>query len=125
MSYKEDFNAILDKAPLDLLNWLGENFQVKMPEAIVTEEDAKEAAETMLKCSGYHTYLLTLLSYAKLQVRDSKRNKSKEEYEDMIDRRDIIENFKDIVKHNYLAVSRAVTIYLSNKEELRMGRGII
>ncbi len=83
----------------------------------------EKAGQVLLRLSGAYSYLMAFLSHAKIRVRETKRNCSKEEYEDMVDRRDVIENIKDVVKQNYTAVSRAVTIYIENNNELKMGRG--
>lgn len=125
MQYNKDYKSIMQKKPLELLNWLLSEFSVQIPEAVVTADDIKKASEILLQLSNTYSYLVTLTSYAKLATREAKRNLPKEEYEDMVDRRDVLQNFSDITKQSYAAVSRAVTIYIENNNELRMSRGSI
>lgn len=123
---KGDFNTILQMRPLAMLDWLLDNFNTEIPETIVSIEDMKNASAVLLKLSGYYSYLMSLLAYAKVKTRQEKKlstKDNKESYEDMVDRRDILQNYTDIVKQNYSAVSRAVTIYIENNNELKMGRG--
>ncbi len=123
MAFNMDFPTITSMEPIDLLKWLMDEFSAEIPEIIVTPEDLNQAEKTLLKLSSFHSYLMSLLSYTKIRTRQAKRNDSKEMYEDMVDRKDIIQNITDGIKHNYAAVSRAVTIYIQNNEELKMGRG--
>ncbi len=123
MKYNSDFNCILEKEPTDLLEWLLSNFSVPVPELVVTMDDMSSASETLLKLSGIYSYLMTLLSYAKVKTRELERLKEKDLYEDMVDRKEVIQNFSDAVKQSYTAVSRAVTIRIENNNELRMGQG--
>lgn len=123
MQYNSNLDQTLSKPPIELLNWLLNEFSIEIPEVIATPQDMENASQILLHLSGAYSYLMALLSYAKLKTREAKRNLSKEEYEDMVDRRDVIDNVKDIVKQNYAAVSRAVTICIENNNELKMGRG--
>lgn len=125
MQKNDSFNSVLSKDPTELLYWLIETFNTDIPTTIASSDDMKAASETLLNLSGTYSYLMALLSYAKIQTRETKRNKSKELYEDMVDRKEVIQNFTDVVKQNYSAVSRAVTIYIENNNELKMARGTI
>lgn len=129
MQNMANFNNVLKKSPMDLLNWLMDSFSVQIPEVIVSIDDMAEASKILLKLSGAYSYLMALLSYAKIMTRDAKRKVVKNDpettrnYEDMVDRKEVLQHFTDIVKQNYTAVSRAVTIYIENNNELKMGRG--
>lgn len=120
MSIAETYDNLLHKEPKELLNYLVEKFYVPLPEAIFTAADMEAASKLLIKLSGEYSYLTALLLYAKIAVRDTKRNGSKPDYEDMIDRRDTIEGVTNAVKQQYAAVSRAVTIHIENNQELRM-----
>ena len=106
--------------PSLLIDHLAETFYTPIPEEIVSTEDMEEAAKTLLKLTSNYSYLCELVSRAKVETRIAKRNLSKEEYEDMVDRKEIIQNMTDIIKQKYAAVSRAITIRLDNNAELRM-----
>ncbi len=126
-TYQESFDNLLKKTPLEVVNYLIKNLSVKIPDAVVTPDDMKMASESMLKLSGYYSYLMTLKSYTKIKVREAareaKKTKNKEEHEDMVDRMEAINNYTEAIKQTYAAVSRAVTIYIENNNELRMGKG--
>lgn len=111
---------VLRKAPADLLSWTDKEFSVEIPEEIHTPDEMKYAAKLLLKLSSYYSYLCSLLSYAKLETRYAKRNASKQDYEDMVDKKEIIQNAQERVKQAYTAISRAVTIKIENNRELQM-----
>lgn len=114
------YQQILNKTPEDLLEYLGSEFGVKLPESVNTIEDMENASMLMIKLTGNYSYLSSLLSCAKYSVRQLKREGNKLEAEDMIDKRDMIEGFVNAVKQQYAAISRAVTIHIENNRELQM-----
>lgn len=116
MSYEQILSLPADK----LLNWLTSNFLIEVPEEIVTVEDMKDASKLLLQCTSYYSYLCALSSYAKLATRNAKRSGDKTRYEDMIDKKEIVNHITDCVKQQYSAISRAVTIHIDNNQELRM-----
>ena len=109
-------------APLDLVDWLHDEFPMLMQSKIETVEDMDLASNSLLRLTAQYSYLCELLSYAKIIVREAKRNLPKEDYEDMVDRQNAIEKRLDIVKQEYLAVSRAVTIKSEINKEMYMGQ---
>lgn len=108
--------------PEDLIGWILTTFECisKDMADIVTLDDFKNASAVLIDLSNTYSYLCTLLSYAKVYVRKAKRELTKIEQENMIDRRDIIQGMVESVKHKYNGVSRAVTIYIENANELKM-----
>ena len=114
------YEDALKKEPKELLNWLVKNFSVAIPEQVNSAEDMVLASSKLLELSSKYSYLCNLASYAKIVCRDYKRNKDKQEYEDMVDKKEIIGYMSDSVKQSYQALSRAVTIYIHNLEELKM-----
>lgn len=110
-------------APLDLVDWLHDEFPMLMQPKIETVEDMDLASNSLLRLTAQYSYLCELLSYAKIIVREAKRNLPKEDYEDMVDRQNAIEKRLDIVKQEYLAVSRAVTIKSEINKEMFMEQG--
>lgn len=106
----------------EMIDWLLKEFALDVPGEIITPDDMDEAATLLLKGSSYYSYLCALLSYAKVRVRSLKREgpSKKSEYEDMVDRKEVLQNFADAIKQEYAAISRAVTIRMENNLELRM-----
>ena len=121
-----DNQYILSMSPDALLNWLTDNFTVELPSEVISVEDMNNAARLLLKLTEMYSYINTLLASAKLQKRQCSREKNKEDkqtvkaYEDAVDRCEMIEKMAEIVKQQYAAVSRAVTIHMDNNVELRM-----
>ncbi len=119
-------NQLLTLTPMELLDYFTKNFTDELPSEVKSVEDMNHAAELLLKLTEEYSYICSLLSLAKIMTRDAKRHLSKEEYEDMVDRKEIIQNMADVIKQKYAAISRAVTIKLENNAELRMtGNGYI
>lgn len=115
-----DYNAILKMNTKQLLEWLINNFLIEIPTEIISIEDMQVASKLLMKLSNNYSYLCALSSYAKLATREAKRSGNKTEHENMVDRKEIIQNMTDCIKQQYAAVSRAVTIHIENNAELRM-----
>lgn len=118
------FKDVLNLSPEELIDWLFRNIPNEIPEEISDRADMQKASKSLLKLSGYYSYMTTLQSYAKIMTREAKRNLPKEKHEDMIDKKEIINNYTEAIKQSYQAVSRAVTIYIENNNEIRMGKEV-
>ncbi len=116
-----DYATILNMEPVELVKWLHDNFSTTIPLKIESAEEMDAAAQLMLVLTGYKSYLLELLSYTKCITRMVKRDQTKMDYEDMVDRKEAIQNMVDDLDQQYKAVSRAVTIRIENNQELKMG----
>ncbi len=115
-----DYSTILNMDPDDLMKWLTREYVIQMPQEIVSVDDMNNAAKLLLQLSTYYSYLCTLLSYAKIRARKLKRDGDKQAYEDMVDRKEAIQNMTDSIKQQYAAISRGVTIRIENNQELKM-----
>ena len=115
-----DYCKLLKLDTITLIKWLDKTFYVEMITEILDVEDMNKASKLLICLSSYYSYLCSLLSYAKVITRKAKRELTKEEYEDMIDRREAIANKTDAIKQQYSAISRAVTIHIENNAELKM-----
>lgn len=119
-----NYQDIFSLSPIDLVSWLHNEFSISLPEKIETTDDMEAASQILLVLSEYFSYLSELLSYAKIAVRQAKRNSPKEQWEDMVDRQLAIERKLDSVKQQYSAVSRAVTIKTENNKEFFMSSSL-
>ena len=115
-----DYAKVLSMNAEDLLYWLVNNFSADVPDVIISVSDMENASKLLLRLSGNYSYLQALLSYAKIETRKAKRGGDKVAYEDMVDKREVIQNMTDAVKQQYSAISRAVTIHIENNAELGM-----
>ena len=119
-----DYETILNMNPLELIRYLHEEFNVELPTRLISTEDMEQASELLLRFAAQYAYLAELLSYAKVAVRVAKREYPKEEWENMVDRKEAIERRLDIVKQQYAAISRAVTVKTDVNREMSMSGNV-
>lgn len=117
-----DYQEILKMEPKSLMNWLVENFKTEIPIQLDTVQDMETAGRLLGKLTNQYAYLVSLATYAKLAVREEKRKgaSNKVASDNMIDRRDAIQNMADIIKMQYQAVSRMITVKKEINAELHM-----
>ncbi|AOZ97911.1 hypothetical protein [Butyrivibrio hungatei] len=116
MTYTELFSL----EPLAFLTWLDKTFPTKVPDCIDTVSDMTKAAGQLLMFTNEYAYISELSSLARILTRKAKREGRKTDYEDMVDKRDAIENKMSAIKQCYQGVSRSITVRSENNEELRM-----
>ena len=115
------FENILSLDPEDLLQWLNSNFLEDIPIAINNVEDLKNAGVLLGKLTNIYSYLVSLSMFAKLKVREAKKDKeNKENIDKAVDRKEIINSYADVIKCQYNAVSRMVTVKKQIDEEMKM-----
>ena len=138
-------NEILVMEPIELINWLNKEFEISLPLNLETIDQMREAGQLLSKTINIYSYLMSMSSYAKIAVREKKResdkcskelkankdktleeeltlkaNKAKLEYENMVDRKEAIENAADIANKQYNAISRMITVKKEINTELQM-----
>lgn len=108
---------IVEMEAYDIANWLAESFYVEVPYLnpadIITADDLSYISNVMVFSINNYNYLISILNFLKIAVRKEKRKGSdnKMNYEDMIDRRDIVSGFADVLLNQYKASSRLITTY--------------
>ena len=122
----ENYETWFNQTPTETFNKLVSRFNYTIPDKINTKADMEAAQGLMLKLTGDIAFLLALSSYAKIETSRVKRLGIKDETQDAIDKKEMIANFLDALKQQYNGVSRAVTINISNNEEMKFnGRGTV
>lgn len=111
---------LFEISPEELFEYLTDTFGEEVPTQLISIEDMQKAGELLGRLTNQYSYLVNISSLAKIKKRNVKRYGSKEQYEDAVDREEIINNMVEIVKHQYQSVSRCVTIKMANDNELRM-----
>lgn len=122
----DSFNSVLSKEPLELVSWLSDFFDEPIPESINSLDELDRVGQMLSSITNNMSYLLSLDMTAKIYVRRLKRAvdknnpKTKDDYEDMVDRQYVIGRALDILKQKYSAVSRMITTKQEMNRELSM-----
>lgn len=115
------YNSILSLEPQELLMWLNETFMEEIPTSVTSIDELKKAGAMLGKLTNIYSYLTAMSLFAKLKVREAKKNKiDKEEIDKCVDRKEIIASFAETVKCQYTAISRMITVKKQIDDEMRM-----
>lgn len=115
---------VLKEDPKVLAILLEHEYSFSAPETIESIEQLKKAGAMLGKLSNIYSYLIQLISIAKIDVRQKKRQKvEKDIIDDAIDRKDVITNAAEAAKMKYNAISRMLTVKQQVNEELKMTDG--
>ena len=119
------YEKLLDMEPKKLVGWLDDNFNDTVMSDIQTVEELDIAKCSLSMLTNKYSYLVSMALFAKIAVRELKRKgkEFKEQHEDMIDRRDVIEEMSKIVLQQYNTISRMITVKLEVNKELNMNMG--
>lgn len=109
--------SILQLDPLDLVGYLMETYYVEFPQEINNAEDLKAAGNALNRFGVTLQFFHELNAYARRYVRIAKRELTKNEYEDMIDRREIISEMTDAIEEVKNGLSRNITAYINGLDE--------
>lgn len=128
-------NNIVNSDPFELLDWAKENFSYEVPSGINSVSDMGRVGTLLGMLTNEYSYLISLTTelalyskMAKLNVPTKPKNaddmpyyiEKKEEAEIMEQRKKVIECFANMLKQQYNAVSRMLTVYSQTQEELKM-----
>ena len=124
---------IIHLEPMSLVKYLSDNFTVdlsSLENGIKEPNDYYIAQKLMYRINSYYSYMLTLQSYAKLELRKAQRINSAEKnaenkriHEDMTDRCFCIDNFVTLLKKQSETVSRMITAKQEANKEINMNTG--
>lgn len=128
-------NNIVNSDPFELLEWAKENFSYEVPSGINSVSDMGRVGTLLGTLTNEYSYLVSLTTelvlyskMAKLNVPTKPKNaddmlyyiEKKEEAEIMEQRKKVVECFANMLKQQYNAVSRMLTVYSQTQEELKM-----
>lgn len=114
------FDELINMDTEEFFNWVTYNFNTDMIEAVETEDDMRQASKMISRAIANYSYLSSLLAFLKIKVRQEKRNKNKDVYEDLMDKREIVQEAVDSTKMLYNGISRMVTIKIEIDKEMNM-----
>lgn len=118
-------NDYLEMEPVQLLEVLTDTFIIDIPEEIDDVTTLQNVSKLMSETINAYSFLVQLYCLSKISTRHYKRlgASAKKEYEDSVDRKEIIKNILDAVLLRYKVLSRMVTIKQEINEELNMSEG--
>lgn len=106
------FQDVMDLNESDFKKYLNQMITTLPIE--VTDEDSdmyrQILGKLLIETNNHLSELTYLYGVAKFTVRSAKRNLSKEEYENYVDKRDLIEVYMSTVKETNKTVSRLITL---------------
>lgn len=120
MEQNLNINDLLSFSPMDLAQILNDTFIFDILCQIETEQELNEVGKMLAITSNQYSFLTSMLSIAKVNVRKYKRAKAKTSYEDAVDKRDIISYTVDAVKLRHKTLSRLITVKQERNNELNM-----
>lgn len=112
--------SILELDPLDLADYLIENYFIPIPPTISNAEDLSFAGDALKQIGVTLQFFHELSAYAKRYVHIAKRELPKNEYEDMIDRKEIIAEITNALTELKNGLSRNVTTYTRGLDEMHL-----
>lgn len=114
-------NDIFNMNALELAKWLNKNYMEEIPTHLENAEDLKKAGVLLGKLTNIYSYIMSMLTYAQLEVKEKKKiSAKKEEINECISRRDVLNNFSLIIKMQYTAISRMITVKKQVDDEFKM-----
>lgn len=106
--------------PKDLADYLLANYTVEIPVSAETPDDLKRIGNLLGTLSNSYSFVMSLLMYAKVNIRECRRQGEKVLVDDAIDRKNVLEDFVSILKMQYSAVSRLISARQQAAEEMKM-----
>ena len=127
-----DYLYLSKMDPFDLLYYIKESFLNEIPEQVDSIEDMVTVQSLFPKITNAYSYVNAALAHVKLLTRQLKAEKdrdksdeSKAAYEEMVSRRDVLETASEVLKQQYSALSRAITVRQEINREINMGEKIL
>lgn len=115
-----NIQQLLSLSPIKLAEWLDKEYVKELPCPKSSSEFAKNN-HLLGDLANSYAFLSGIHAVAKIAVRDAKKKKlSADEVNDCIDRRDTIDEFLGIIKMQYNAFSRMITVQKNADDEMKM-----
>lgn len=118
------YNSICSESLEDVVQDLVAEFCVDIPTNVESYDEMAKAGNLLGELTNSYSYMVALLMMLKAGTRSLKRNKEKkDEYEDMVGKRDAVSDTADMIKQQYNAISRMITVKKEMNDELKMTGG--
>lgn len=114
------FNSFLEMDTYEMLECISHDYFVELPESILTVDDMFAVGSMLSKLINGYTFLSSLAEYTKVMVREKKGKMNKDEHQTLMGKRDVLIQAAEIVKMQYSALSRMITVKQEINRELQM-----
>lgn len=109
----------------ELLEALGRDYFIPIPIRIDSAQDMLSAGPLLGKITNNYSYLMALYAQVDAQTRVLKKDKTKkDEYSDLVGKRNTISAYIDILKQSYAALSREISVRQAALKEIEMSKSV-
>lgn len=116
-----NYQNILNSDPQELFMWIQREYMSEIPNQIDSSDELAKAGNRLGELINIYSYLMSMTTYANLNVKEKKKNKEdKEAINKAIIIRDILQNSADTIKAQYTAISRMISVRKQVMEEMSM-----
>ena len=118
-----NINQIVNCEIEELANWSMKEYFTPIPQdaTIETVDGIRKISQMLVYYTNQYSFLASVLSYLKFYTRQAKQEKSSK-YEELIDKKEIIQKALDTVKQKQSALSRMITIRQEINKELEYSK---
>ena len=115
------YEKMLEMSASELTDILAEYIYTPIPVAITSPDDMLKAGEILAEITNKYSYFMAVLMRMKIRVRELRKDGSKkQEYDEMMGRRDSVEACTQILKQYYAGLSRMVSTRQEALKEINM-----
>ncbi|MGN0240932.1 MAG: hypothetical protein ACI4CS_04520 [Candidatus Weimeria sp.] len=119
------FDTVLTVDVEELNMILARDYYTPIPVSIDSAGDMLDAGKLLARITNAYSYLCVLFARTDARVRILKKDKDKkEEYTDLIGKRNALEAYVDILKQSYAGLSREIATRQEALREINMSRNV-
>ena len=120
-----DLDLILTEDNEKLNRLFAQYFYHPIPMNIETADQMMQAGQLLARITNSYSYLMVLFAEVDARVRTLKKDKEKkEEYTDLVGKRNTIQAYIDILKQSYAGLSREISTRQEALREINMSRSV-
>ncbi len=113
-----NINNIVSLSPMSVWEDMDKLYgNISVPEEAIGTEDLTHLSELMGWCANQRAYLLSLSAYVEIETKRINRKGTKEEYQNMVSKKNTIKTYLELLKTIYDASSRQLTIYQTQYDD--------
>ena len=113
---------IISYAPDKVASWAVDEFFGPLDNSFESPEALTKLSADMVTLVNQYSFIASVLATLKVECRNQKNLGNKKKYEELVDKRDILQKALDSVKLKQAALSRMITIKQEIDRELNMSQ---